>query len=113
MTPATSATSGRAYHGGPYATQLLAPEAFTAAMSPDHARGCGLDVDHMGAVHVQAATLRRRLPDTCEVVIRRARKVYGEELTPDSPEVRAFIDFVELAERLERRGCCPRIFASF
>lgn len=103
-----------AYHGGPYATQVLVPEAFHCAqLGVEAARAAGFDVDEMAAVHIPAATLRGRLEAVCGVVIARAAKVYDDQLTPDSPEVRAFVEFVELAERLQGEGRCPRVFASF
>ncbi len=103
-----------AYHGSPYATRVLVPEAFEAAMlRPEEAREAGLDVDERRAVHIPAATLSGRLEATCSAAITRAQRVYGCVLTADSPEVRAFIDFVELATRLEQQGCHPRVFASF
>ncbi len=103
-----------AYHGGPYATQLLVPEAFhTQQLGVTAARDAGFDVDERAAVYIAGATLRGRLEAVCGVVIRRAAKVYGDALTLDSPEVRAFVDFVSLVERLEREGRCPRVFASF
>ena len=103
-----------AYHGGPYATEVLVPEAFHCAqLGSAAARAAGFDVDETAAVRIPPATLRGRLEAVCGVAIARAAKVYGDHLTPDSAEVRAFIDFVELAERLERSGRHPRIFASF
>lgn len=103
-----------AYHGGPYATHVLVPEAFHCAqMGSAAARAAGFDVDEAAAVHIPAATLRGRLEAVCGVVIKRGARVYGDALTRDSPEVRAFIDFVELAERLEREDRHPRVFASF
>ena len=103
-----------AYHGGPYATQLLVPEAFhTQQLGGAAAREAGFDVDERAAVCIAGATLRGRLDAVCGVVIRRAAKVYGDTLTLDSPEVRAFVDFVALVEHLEREGRCPRVFASY
>lgn len=103
-----------AYHGEPYATHVLMPEAFqAAAYRPEEAREAGLDVDERRAVHIPTATLRGRLEAACGIAIERGRKVYGEALTPESPEIRAFVDFVELAERLERQGRCPRVLASY
>ena len=103
-----------AYHGGPYATQVLVPEAFHCAqLGAAAAQEAGYDSDDMGAVHIPAATLRGRLEAVCGLVIKRAAKVYGQSLAPESPEVKAFVDFVELAERQEIALRHPRVFASF
>ena len=103
-----------AYHGAPYATRVLMPEAFALhRLSAEAARLRGWDVDGDLAVQIPAATLRGRLEAACGAAIERGREVYHEALTGDSPEVRAFIDFVTLAERLEAEGRCPRIYASY
>lgn len=64
-------------------------------------------------MQIPAATLRGRLEAACGTAIERGRKVYDEALTGDSAEVRAFVDFVALAERLEAEGRCPRVYASY
>ncbi|MDA1196061.1 MAG: hypothetical protein O2894_12895 [Planctomycetota bacterium] len=103
-----------AYHGGPYATRVLVPEAFTVReIGYQAAAACGLDVDRTGAVRIPVAMLRARLADTGAVAIARGQRVYGQRLTADSPEVRAFVEFVELTERLEREGREPRVLASY
>jgi len=48
--------------------------------------------------------LRDRLPEVLKVAMERGEKVYHEKLTMDSPYVKAFSDFVELAEKKEREG---------
>jgi hypothetical protein len=103
-----------AYHGAPYATRVLVPEAFAVhELGLQAARRRGWDVDDDGAVCISAATLRGRLEATCGGAIERGRAVYDETFTRDSPEVRAFVDFVALAERLEREGRRPRVVASY
>jgi hypothetical protein len=93
------------YHGAPYATWTLLE---------------GLDPDSkyekkrvfVGSPHeteivvapVTAKNLRDRLPEVLKVAIERAAKVYHETATMDSQEVKAFSDFVELAEQKERAG---------
>ncbi|MDA1062212.1 MAG: hypothetical protein O2895_04805, partial [Chloroflexi bacterium] len=94
-----------AYHGGPYATHVLMPEAFAAAP--------GIDSDRSGGVRIPSATLRERLDEACDVAIVRARAVYGQRLTRESPEVRARAELGVLAERLEREGREPRVLASY
>jgi hypothetical protein len=79
-----------AYHGGPYATKVLVGEAW----NDDKA--------------IPAATLRERLPATLKTVAERSEKVYGDRLDIDtSPVAKAFVDFVELAERKERETGKP------
>ena len=86
-----------AYHGEPYATRVLVPEAFDSAEP----------------VRIPAWVLRNRLPAALSVARERALRVYGERFPPDAPELRAFAAFVELAERLEADGREPRMFASW
>ena len=80
-----------AYHGEPYATRVLVPEAFDHEAHPDGAR-------------IPAETLRERLPETLETATRRQCLVYDEG--PDNQNTRtvlkSFRDFVELCERKER-----------
>ena len=74
-----------AYHGTPYATRVLVPEAFET-----------------GEATIPAATLRERLPATIETHLRRCREVYDDDsVTAESPSARSFAAFVELAERKE------------
>ncbi len=82
-----------AYHGDPYATQVLFPEAWTARKQ-----------DEELGLPVKAATLRKRLPDVIKTAIERGRIIYGQELTESSLEIKSFKDFVELAERIEASG---------
>lgn len=78
-----------AYHGGPYATEVLAPEGFQDDAPED-------------GPQIPAAVLRERLPTVLATAMERAKIVYKEELADDSPVLRAFVDFVELAERKEK-----------
>lgn len=78
-----------AYHGEPYATRALVPEAFAAEGK---------------AVEIQAATLRSRLPEVLVLVRERSRKIYHERA---AKAVKAFVDFVELAERKEKETGHP------
>jgi hypothetical protein len=86
-----------AYHGEPYATRVLVPEAFEADE----------------AVRIPAWVLRNRLPAALSTALERALRVYRERLSNDAPELRAFVDFVELAERLEAEEREPRVLASW
>jgi hypothetical protein len=80
-----------AYHGEPYATKVLMPEAF----EKDGAR-------------IEAAILRGRLPEALRAAEQREREVYGET---DAAEIertlKSFRDFVELCERKERETGRP------
>ena len=89
-----------AYHGEPYATRYLVPEAFAA---PD------------ATAQIPAAVLRERLPQTLALVEERERTVYGETNEAAIAEVtRSFVDFVELCELKERMTGKPvTIHASY
>jgi hypothetical protein len=89
-----------AYHGEPYATRHLVPEAFDAK-------------GHEAAI--PAAMLRERLPKTLELVEERERELYGQ---PDLAEIskvkKSFSDFVALCERKEEETGEPvSIVASY
>ena len=86
-----------AYHGKIFATKYLVKEAFAK---------------DAGEVYISPKELRKRLPLTKEIVIQRAKEVYEEELTEDDAVVKAFEDFVKLAEALEEEGRKPRVYAS-
>lgn len=90
-----------AYHGGPYSTRVLVPEAFEAVEAGDD--------DAM----IPAATLRLRLEEAVETAVARQQNIYGEVATEAHPMVRSLRAFVELVERLEREGKRPHIIASY
>jgi hypothetical protein len=76
-----------AYHGEPYATKALVPEAFA----------------RRGGVRIPAATLRTRLPKVLELVEERERTLYGATTKDEiEPTLRSFRDFVALCEQKER-----------
>lgn len=88
-----------AYHGGPYATKKLVPEAFDA---------------EGGECRIPAALMRERLPEVIFFAKTRGLRVYGERYHDSSPEIRSFIDFVELCERKEAETGQPvMIIASY
>jgi hypothetical protein len=98
------ATAGRvgylreAYHGEPYATMVLVPEAFDN-----------------GEASIRATLLRERLPAALAAAEERERTVYGET---DPLEIQRVLDsfrnFVELCERKEAETREPcRIIASY
>ncbi len=87
-----------AYHGEPYATRVLVPEAF-----------------EKGDAAIPAARLRERLPATLAAAEQREKTVYGET---DPFEIQRVLDsfrnFVELCERKEAETREPcRITASY
>lgn len=90
-----------AYHGGPYATRYLVPEAFD---SPN------------GEAQIPASVLRERLPETIKLAKEREQKVYGRkgDIPDDDPTVQGFVDFVELCEcKEEETGEPVTIIASY
>lgn len=87
-----------AYHGGPYATRVLFPETWES-------EDC--------EAAIPSKILRERLPAAIEAAIERARVVYGEEVGPESPEIKSLKNFVELYERLEAEGKHPYILNSY
>lgn len=89
-----------AYHGEPYATRLLVPEAFAA--------------DDCQA-KIPAKTLRERLPAVIEAAVTREMTVYKTPfVTETHPTVAAFVEFVRLAEEKEKETGEPvTIYASY
>ncbi len=90
-----------AYHGGPYATQTLLPEAFNAP-------NC--------EAAIPAATLRTRLPETLRIARERQRRVYhcGPRHEDTRLVCKSFTEFVRLCEAKERETGEPcRISASY
>jgi hypothetical protein len=74
-----------AYHGEPYATKVLVPEAFQEQRS-----------------YIHAATLADRLPAVLVVAETRERTIYGvTDAKRISPVLQSFRDFVALCERKE------------
>lgn len=101
-----SAVQGRvgylreAYHGEPYATLLLVPEAFD---------------EGEGNAEIPARLMRQRLPQVLEAAEQREKLIYGETDPLDVERVLdSFRDFVTLCERKERETGRPcRIIASY
>lgn len=91
-----------AYHGAPYATEVLVPEAFDAEETGD-------DEEEDRGVPISAKVLRERLPDALDACRRR----YRDEPRCIEWSTKSFTDFVELAERKEAETREPvRIIAS-
>lgn len=86
-----------AYHGYPYATRVLCPEAF--------------DSREQGAI-IQNSVLVERLPAVLRAVRKREREVYQAK-KPDPKALKSFRDFVKLHGEKEKAGLNPRIEASY
>lgn len=89
------------YHGGPYATQVLVPEAF----------------EH-GKAAIPASVLQERLPGALDVAKERARLLFGADEDALEIEIQealeSFIAFVHLCDRAEKRTGRPvTIIASY
>lgn len=80
-----------AYHGAPYATRVLVPEAFDLETYPEGAP-------------ILASTLRKRLRKTLAVARARQLIVYKEPAGSEDTNMvcKSFTDFVELCEVMER-----------
>lgn len=86
-----------AYHGEPYATRYLCPEAFEA-----------------GGAKISAKLLRERLPETLELVAEREREIYQSSEDEVRQAKRSFSDFVDLCEgKEEETGEPVEIVASY
>jgi hypothetical protein len=87
-----------AYHGAPYATEALVPEAFK-----------------YGRARIPASTLQKRLPDALHIVERREREWYS---VTDAKEIervlKSYRDFVALCARKQAETGIPcLIIASY
>lgn len=94
-----------AYHGGPYATRVLVPEAFNWTGDEDAEDGA----------LIPARTMKDRLPATLKTVQERYHLIYTDS---SAKEIRlaqkAFRDFVRLAQRKEKETGKPcRVMASY
>ena len=87
-----------AYHGEPYATRALVPEAF--------------EDDGADGVPIPVALMVARLPEVLVIAHERGLKIYPKE--HPAPAVKAFADFVSLAETKEAETGEPvRVLASY
>lgn len=74
-----------AYHGGPYATVVLVPEAFgdprrvAQWFGVDAVEDASVGADSAGYALIPANVLRARLPPALLTIARRYRAVYDEE----------------------------------
>jgi hypothetical protein len=80
-----------AYHGEPYATKVLVPEAFT-----------------YGRTRIDAATLQKRLPVALHAAEKRERELYGATDAKEIERVlKSYRDFVALCARKEQETGIP------
>lgn len=86
------------YHGGPYATKALVPEAFET-----------------GEACISAADLEKRLPEVLAIAESRQRMIYDEEDESEIQEIcQSYRDFVALCTEKEGKTGIPcLIIASF
>jgi len=104
-----------AYHGNPYGTMHLLSECFEIDDIYTNLSGQDEGVAYDIKVFIPAKLLRKRLPQTLEIVKERYLKVYKEATDEDIKEAqKSFIDFVELAEKIEKKEGKPcEFYASF
>ena len=88
-----------AYHGEPYATRHLVPEAF----------------EQPAGAYIPAKRLRERLPETLRLAEERERSMYGATTIQQiEPVLKTYTAFVELCEREEAKSGLPtKIIASW
>jgi len=86
-----------AYHGEPYATKVLVPEAFT-----------------YGRARIDALTLKMRLAETLQAAERRERELYMANDEDTERVLKSYRDFVALCARKEQETGIPcLIIASY
>lgn len=107
-----SVTSGHigylreAYHGGPYATRELLPEAFETEPEIE-------DDEYVRGAAIPADVLEERLPNVLKTVEERERKIYLSDDKQIAEVQKSFVDYVELIRKLEDEGRNPTIIASY
>ena len=92
-----------AYHGGPYVTKILVPEAFA-------------DENVGEAVPIPAHVMRERLGEALSAAMLRQQKVYNEPMDGEHTKMvcQSFKAFVELCAAKEAETGEPcRIYASY
>ena len=112
-----------AYHGGPYATETLVPEAFEWTEEIGNLMSCAkmagtelpddlLDLLSRG-VPMSAEKLQNRLGSTILRARERIDKLYPE-MSPEDADlvVSSYISFVDLALEKQAEGKCIYVYAS-
>jgi hypothetical protein len=111
-----------AYHGGPYVTEVLVPEAFAwvgwiyeTCPVPVEDWPEELELVLAAGAPIRAATLRERLLPAEVAFWERIKNVYPNTDGDLAVEQwQAFVDFVELAERIEAAtGEAVQVYASY
>jgi hypothetical protein len=104
-----------AYHGEPYGTMYLLSECFEIDDGLGDLSGRDEGVEYDIKVFIPAKLLRKRLPKTLELVAERYKLNYKDCTDKEIKEAqKSFIDFVELAEKIEEReGKSCEFYASF
>tara|TARA_R100000458_G_C8205825_1_gene194903 strand:+ start:328 stop:744 length:417 start_codon:yes stop_codon:yes gene_type:complete len=104
-----------AYHGEPYGTIHLLEECFEIERVYGGLSGQDEGVAYDIKVFIPAKLLRKRLPRTLELVAERYKKIYKDATDKEIKVAqKSFIDFVELAEKIEKReGKSCEFYASF
>ena len=101
-----------AYHSETYATHHLVKECFGI----EHKETEGNGVHYHTKVYIPAKVLQARLPKTLELVRERYKTTYKAKDDEIKEAQKSFIDFVELAEKLEKeseyKSACE-IYASY
>ena len=101
-----------AYHGTTFATQYLVKECFDLEHKEEEDNG----VSYRTRVYIPAKVLRARLPKTLELVKERYKTTYKAKDDEIKKAQKSFIDFVVLAEKLEKesmfKSACE-IYASY
>jgi hypothetical protein len=88
-----------AYHGEPYATKSLVPEAFNSKS---------------GEAIIPVKHLLARLPGVLKLAMKREKEIYHGSEDAQMKRAKAFADFVALAERKEKEMGEPvTIYASY
>ena len=94
-----------AYHGSPYATHYLLKECFEIGNVLGDLSGRDEGVEYEIKVFIPAKLLRKRLPETLKLVAERYKKIYKYATDKEIKVAqKSFIDFVELAEKIEKRA---------
>ena len=104
-----------AYHGSPYATHHLLIECFEIDEVHGTLSGTDKGVEYKIQVFIPAKLLRKRLPETLKLVAERYKSNYKEATDKDIKVAqKSFIDFVELAEKIEKKEGKPcEFYASY
>jgi hypothetical protein len=102
-----------AYHGEPYATKTLMPEAFEEDKWVKSKTQKDKFGDYIEGARLASDLLIGRLPNAIAAVILRLKVVYNSDLYQSLDVVKSYIDFVALHQKLESEGKRTYIYASY